>query len=201
MRLSMPSAPTVGNLSAADTSDISGRGTLTRFAWLSIATAIITIGLKLAAYWMTGSVGLLSDALESFVNLAGAIIGLVALTFAARAPDEERPFGYDKAEYFASGAEGGLILSAAAVIAWTAIERMLNPQPVELAERGYRGLGTGLDLQFRHGTGPHAGRPQISVDHARSRRPASDDRCLDFRRACCSRSVRFISPAGNGWIR
>lgn len=103
---------------------------LTRFAWLSIATALATIALKSAAYWLTGSVGLLSDALESLINLAGGVIGLVALTIAARAPDEDRPFGYDKAEYFASGAEGALIVLAAIGIIIAAVDRMLHPQPL-----------------------------------------------------------------------
>lgn len=104
------------------------RAALARFAWLSIATALATIALKSAAYWLTGSVGLLSDALESLVNLAGGVIGLLALTIAARAPDDERPFGYDKAEYFAGGAEGALIVLAAVGIIVAAVERMLHPQ-------------------------------------------------------------------------
>ena len=89
---------------------------LTRFAWLSIATALVTIGLKLSAYLLTGSVGLLSDALESLVNLVAAIIALAMLTISARPPDEEHAYGHSKAEYFASGAEGSLILVAAVSI-------------------------------------------------------------------------------------
>ena len=104
---------------------------LTRFAWLSIAAAIATIALKLAAYWVTDSVGLLSDALESFVNLAAALMALAMLTVAARAPDEVHAFGYSKAEYFSSGAEGALILLAAAGILWTALPRLVSPQPLE----------------------------------------------------------------------
>ena len=83
------------------------RSTLTRFAWLSIAAAVVIIVLKSAAYWLTGSVGLLSDALESLVNLVAASVALVALTVAARPADEDHPFGHDKAEYLSSGLEGG----------------------------------------------------------------------------------------------
>ena len=104
---------------------------LTRFAWLSIGAAVLTIALKSTAYWLTGSVGLLSDALESLVNLVAAIMALAMLTIAARPADEMHAFGYGKAEYFSSGLEGALILLAAASIAWTAIPRFLVPQPLE----------------------------------------------------------------------
>jgi cation diffusion facilitator family transporter len=107
------------------------RVNLTRFAWLSIAAAVITIGMKLLAYWLTNSVGLLSDALESLVNLASAIVALIALTIAARPADEEFTFGYSKVEYFSSGFEGGMILIAAVAIAGTAIRRLFDPQPIE----------------------------------------------------------------------
>ncbi|MCS6992627.1 MAG: cation diffusion facilitator family transporter [Anaerolineales bacterium] len=109
----------------------SQRLTLTRFAWLSIAAAVATILLKLAAYLLTGSVGLLSDAAESLVNLVGALVALGMLTIAARPPDAQHAFGHSKAEYFSSAIEGLLILSAAAAIAYTAIERLLNPRPLE----------------------------------------------------------------------
>lgn len=104
---------------------------LTRFAWLSIGAAILTIALKTTAYWLTGSVGLLSDALESLVNLVAAIMALAMLSVAARPADEIHAFGYSKAEYFSSGLEGALILLAAAGIAWTAVPRLLVPQPLE----------------------------------------------------------------------
>jgi cation diffusion facilitator family transporter len=107
------------------------RPSLTSFAWLSIAAALVTIGLKAGAYAVTGSVGLLSDALESLVNLVAAIVALVALTIAAREPDDERAFGYEKAEYFSSGIEGGLIILAAASIIYTAVNRLLYPAPVD----------------------------------------------------------------------
>jgi cation diffusion facilitator family transporter len=109
---------------------------LQRFAWLSIAAAVVTIGLKGLAWWMTGSVGLLSDALESFVNLMAAIFTLYALAVAARPPDEEHAYGYSKVEYFSSGFEGTLILVAAGLIAATAIQRLLHPQPLESVGAG-----------------------------------------------------------------
>lgn len=107
------------------------RERLTRFAWLSIATAVFTIALKASAYWLTGSVGLLSDALESGVNLATAVFALIILTVAARPPDEEHAYGHSKAEYFAGGLEGGLIVGAAIIIAATAVPRLIHPQPLE----------------------------------------------------------------------
>lgn len=107
------------------------RSALLRYAWLSIAAALVTIALKGAAWWMTASVGLLSDALESFVNLAAAAFTLYALALAARPPDEEHAYGYSKAEYFASGFEGTLILVAAGLITAAAIERLLHPRPLE----------------------------------------------------------------------
>lgn len=107
------------------------RESLTRFAWLSIAAALVTIGLKGWAWWLTGSVGLLSDALESFVNLAAAVLALWLLGVAARPPDEDHSFGHDKAEYFASGIEGTLILAAATGIAVTALPRLLHPEPLQ----------------------------------------------------------------------
>jgi cation diffusion facilitator family transporter len=117
------------------------RSSLTRFAWLSIAAAVITIGLKAGAYLVTGSVGLLSDALESVVNLVAAIVALVVLTVVARPPDEDHAYGHDKAEYFSSGVEGALILVAAASIAYAAISRLLDPQPIEQA-----GLGLAISV-------------------------------------------------------
>ncbi|MEI8056333.1 MAG: cation diffusion facilitator family transporter [Actinomycetes bacterium] len=104
---------------------------LTRYAWLSIAAAIVTIGLKFSAYLMTGSVGLLSDAAESIVNLIAAVIALVALTIAARPADERHHFGHGKAEYFSAAIEGLMILGAAALIAVSAVQRLMDPQPLE----------------------------------------------------------------------
>jgi cation diffusion facilitator family transporter len=110
---------------------LTDRSALTRFAWLSIAAALATMGLKAAAFLLTGSVGLLSDALESGVNLAGALMALAMLTIAARPEDEEHAYGHSKAEYFASGVEGTLILGAAATIAYEAVRRFRTPHPLE----------------------------------------------------------------------
>lgn len=104
---------------------------LTRFALLSIAAAIVTIALKTIAWYLTGSVGLLSDALESIVNLVAATATLWLLYLSARPPDQRYAYGYSKAEYFASAFEGGLILVAAVAIAWAAVQRFLHPQPIE----------------------------------------------------------------------
>jgi len=108
-----------------------GRTALVRFAWLAIAAALATILLKASAWWLTGSVSLLSDALESFVNLAGALMAFAMLSLAARPADEDHAFGHGKAEYFSSGVEGGLILLAAIGIAWAAIDRLIHPQELE----------------------------------------------------------------------
>jgi len=115
----------------AETESSSTRRRLTRFAWLSIAAAAATILIKLAAWWLTDSVGLLSDALESIVNLVAAGMTLWMLTLSARPPSEEHAFGYSKAEYFSSGLEGALIIVAAMGISWAAVDRLLHPQPLE----------------------------------------------------------------------
>lgn len=107
------------------------KSTLTKFAWLSIGTALFTMALKALAYWLTGSVGLLSDAMESLVNLAGAIMALAMLVVAARPADEDHAYGHGKAEYFASGVEGALILIAAISIGVAAIDRLVTPKPLE----------------------------------------------------------------------
>lgn len=104
---------------------------LTRYAWLSIAAAVATILLKGVAWQQTGSVGLLADALESFVNLGGALMTLAMLTLAARPADRNHAYGHGKAEYFASGFEGLLILLAALGIAHAAVDRLWQPQPLE----------------------------------------------------------------------
>lgn len=114
---------------------------LTRFAWLSIAAAVLTILLKGSAYFLTGSVGLLSDALESTVNLAAAIVALLALRLISRPADEDFTFGYNKAEYFSSGFEGGMIILAAVTIIITAVPRLINPVPLEQV-----GLGLAISV-------------------------------------------------------
>jgi cation diffusion facilitator family transporter len=117
------------------------RAKLTRYAWLAIAAALLTIGLKTAAYLITGSVGLLSDAVESLVNLVGGFLALAMLTVAARPADEDHAYGHSKAEYFSSGVEGGLILVAAAGITVAAVQRLLAPRPLEAV-----GLGLAISL-------------------------------------------------------
>jgi cation diffusion facilitator family transporter len=101
-----------------------------RYAWLSIAASLVTMGLKTGAYWLTGSMGLLSDALESLVNLSAGIMALVILIIATRPADDSHTYGHGKAEYFSSGAEGLLILLAAGAIIHASIERALNPLPL-----------------------------------------------------------------------
>jgi cation diffusion facilitator family transporter len=103
----------------------------TFYAWLSLATSLVTITLKFAAYYLTGSVGLLSDAIEAIINIVAALVALGVLTYSAHGPDREHNFGHEKAQYFSSGIEGALIFVAAGVIAWTAIPRLLDPQPLE----------------------------------------------------------------------
>ncbi len=112
------------------------KSSLTRFAWLSIAAAIATITLKSLAYILTGSVGLLSDALESLINLAGAVMALAMLRIAIRPADDDHNFGHSKAEYFSSGTEGILIIIAAVLIIITAIERLFEPRPLDQISTG-----------------------------------------------------------------
>jgi cation diffusion facilitator family transporter len=108
---------------------------------LSVAVAVATIALKASAWWVTGSVSLLSDALESLVNLAGASFALLMVTLAAQPPDEEHPYGHHKAEYFSSGFEGVMIVAAALAICAAALQRLFDPQPLEAV-----GLGLALSL-------------------------------------------------------
>ncbi|MCS7198580.1 MAG: cation diffusion facilitator family transporter [Candidatus Bipolaricaulota bacterium] len=119
-----------------------------RFALLSVGAAITTLTLKFTAYALTGSVGILSDALESLVNLAGALIALTALTIAARPADKTHPYGHDKAEYFSSGVEGTLILIAAASSAYAALKRLLAPVPLEQLSWGVALAGGASLLNF-----------------------------------------------------
>lgn len=114
---------------------------LERYAWLSVAAAIATIGLKTGAWWLTDSVGLLSDALESLVNLAAAFLALSMLRLAASPADEAHPYGFSKAEYLSAGIEGALIVIAAGGIVFAAIPRLFDPQPLAMP-----GLGLTLTL-------------------------------------------------------
>ena len=109
---------------------------LERFAWLSVGAALATIVLKTAAWWLTGSVGLLSDALESVVNLAAAMLALSMLRLAASPPDENYPYGFSKAEYFSAGIEGALIVLAATGIVWAAVPRLVTPQELDMPVAG-----------------------------------------------------------------
>jgi cation diffusion facilitator family transporter len=132
----------LGGIEACVTKEgVTVAGSARRYAVLSIAAAVITIGLKLGAYLLTGSVGLFSDAAESVVNLVAAVAALWALLYAARPPDEEHAFGHNKAEYFSSGLESALILIAAAWIGVTAWDRLMDPQPLQNV-----GLGLAVTL-------------------------------------------------------
>ncbi len=102
-----------------------------RWAWLAIFAALTTMGLKFGAYWLTDSVGLLSDAVESSANLVAALSALFALWFASRPVDRSHNYGHGKVEFFASGLEGALILIAAVAIVWSALGRLVDPRPLE----------------------------------------------------------------------
>jgi cation diffusion facilitator family transporter len=121
------------------TSSQSTTENLTKWAWLSIAAALATIALKSYAYYLTGSVGLLSDAMESVVNLVAAILALIALWIASRPADDNHHFGHGKVEYFSAGAEGIMIFVAAMLIIVSAVNRLMNPEPLE-------SLGIGLAI-------------------------------------------------------
>ena len=108
----------------------------TFYAWLSVVTSIVTIVLKFAAYALTGSVGLLSDAIEAVVNIVAALVALGVLTYSAAGPDREHNFGHEKAQYFSSGIEGALIFVAAGGIMWTSIPRLMHPQELEQVSVG-----------------------------------------------------------------
>jgi cation diffusion facilitator family transporter len=120
-------------------SDNRRRRRLIRLITVSIAAAIATITLKVIAWQMTGSVGLLSDAAESVVNLAAALIALSVILWSTRPPDEEHAYGHEKADYLSAGFEGALILAAAGTIAWVAIDRLINPT-------GLTDIGIGLTI-------------------------------------------------------
>jgi len=129
--------PTTETTSSAPTAPVS----LRRYIYLSIGAAVLTIGLKSTAYFLTGSVGLLSDAMESLVNLVAALLALLLLTIAERPPDADHAYGHTKAEYFSSAAEGALILLAAYSIGAAALNRIVAPQPLENV-----GIGVAVSL-------------------------------------------------------
>lgn len=114
---------------------------LIRLMWLAIAASVATIGLKTGAWLLTGSVGLLSDAAESVVNLVAAIFGLVAIHWAGQPADEEHTYGHEKANYLAAGVEGALILIAAVTIGVAAVDRLIDPQPIQAV-----GLGLAVSM-------------------------------------------------------
>jgi cation diffusion facilitator family transporter len=124
------------------------RGNLVRFAWLSILAALATMAIKTVAYFVTGSVGLLSDALESSVNLVAAIGASIALTVAAKPADDQHAYGHDKAEYFSALAEGVMIIVAAGTIGYSAIRRLIQPEPLESVGIGLAitGVATVINL-------------------------------------------------------
>lgn len=112
------------------------RKSLTGFAWLSALAAVTTIALKVSAYWVTGSIGLLADAIESGVNLLTALLVLILLKVAEQPPDSKHPYGHEKAEYFSSGIEGVLIAGTAVGIAVLAVQRIIEPVPIERLDIG-----------------------------------------------------------------
>ncbi|MFN3376961.1 MAG: cation diffusion facilitator family transporter [Burkholderiaceae bacterium] len=126
---------------ATSTADLPGHLTPRTLLWASVGVALATIALKTLAWWITGSVGLLSDAMESFVNLAAAVFALAMVTIAQRPADDDHPYGHHKAEYFSSGFEGVLIVGVALAILWAAVHRLFDPQPLE-------SLGWGLGLSM-----------------------------------------------------
>ena len=134
----------------------------TFYAWLSLATSILTIGLKFGAYYLTGSIGMLSDAVEAGVNIVAALVALGVLTYAEAKPDREHNFGHEKAQYFSSGIEGALIFVAAAAIVWSAIPRLAHPQAIEQ-------VGAGLALSVLAGLA-NAGCAWVMLRAARTHR-------------------------------
>jgi len=125
-----------------------GNPSLARYAWLSLAAAFATLGLKIVAWLLTSSVGLLSDALESLVNVGAAVMLLAMLRIAGRPADDEHAYGRDKAEYFASGFEGTLVVIAAVAIAYTATVRLAHPRAVDHAGIGLTLTAIAAGLNF-----------------------------------------------------
>ena len=123
------------------------------YAWLSLATSIVTIALKFAAYALTGSIGLLSDAVEAVVNIVAAMVALLVLAYAEAKPDAEHNFGHEKAQYFSSGIEGALIFVASGAIVWSAIPRFMDPRPIEQVT-----LGLTLSVLASFASSPIGGR-------------------------------------------
>ena len=156
---------------------------LFRLLWLSIAAAVVTISLKTIAWLLTGSVGLLSDAAESVVNLVAAVVAMLALRWASKPADEEHAYGHQKAEYFSAGVEGALIVVAAGAIAVTAIGRLMDPQPIEDVGIGLAVSVLASSINLGRRARAAACRAPGALDHPRGRRQAPDDRRVDLGRA------------------
>ena len=169
---------------------------LTRFVFLSIAAAVATIALKAAAWLLTGSVGFLSDAAESIVNLVGALVALIAVRVSVRPPDDDHAYGHEKAEYLSAGAEGALILAAAVGIAWVAVARLLDPQPLSDVGVGVAvsAVAAGLNLIVATLL-MRVGREQRSIT-LEVRRPSSDDRRVDVHRCDRRRHRGLVDRLG-----
>lgn len=131
--------PAQSRIAVMETASPAFRSRLGRLLWLSVGAAVVTIALKMLAWQLTGSVGLLSDALESVVNLVAALVAMAMLHWASTPPDEQHRFGHEKAEYFSAGVEGGLILLAAFSIGWAAVGRLIHPVTLD-------DLGVGVTL-------------------------------------------------------
>jgi cation diffusion facilitator family transporter len=161
---------------------------LKQFIYLSLAAAVATILLKFYAFYLTGSTGFFSDALESFVNLIGAIMALIMLTISAKPADKEHEYGHTKAEYFSSAIEGALIVLAALSIIRSAVPRIIEPTPLENLNAGLLfSLGASLInlvvalILIENGK-------KKKFDRARSRWKTPTDRCLDLSRSYCRNS-------------
>lgn len=163
---------------------------------LSVAVAVATIVLKTGAWWVSGSVSLLSDALESLVNLAGAMFALLMVTVAARPPDDDHPYGHHKAEYFSSGFEGVLIFVAALAIVWAAVQRLIAPQPLEAV-----GLGLVLSVVSSAMNGALAWSMLKKAREARSMALEADARHL-FTDVWTSAGVvaGLLAVMATGWV-
>ena len=163
---------------------------------LSVAVAVATIALKTGAWYVSGSVSLLSDALESLVNLAGAMFALLMVTVAARPPDEDHPYGHHKAEYFSSGFEGVLIFVAALAIVWAAVQRLIAPEPLEAV-----GLGLVLSVISSAMNGALAWSMLRKARAARSMALEADARHL-FTDVWTSAGVvvGLLAVMGTGWL-
>ena len=137
--------------SMMDASQTTNSDRLIRWAWIAVFASVVTIAIKASAWWLTGSVGLLSDSLESFANLAGATLALILLKVATRPADANHAYGHEKAEYFSSGAEGLLVLGGAIAIASTAIHHLLYPVELTRLSLGMLGAGVAAVINFAVG--------------------------------------------------